>query len=108
MREQALGAQIVGREPELGALRDFVGADASARACVLTGGPGIGKTTLWEAGVAAARGSGTRVLVARPSDAEARLAFAALTDLFDTVDIEALTAVPEPQRGALQIALLRA
>ena len=101
----AVGA--VGREPELAAISAFT-RDAGARAFVLVGEPGIGKTTLWEAGVAAARRSGTRVLVARPSDAEARLAFAALTDLFDAVDIEALRPCPEPQRGALQIALLRA
>jgi hypothetical protein len=42
-------ARIVGRELEFAMLREFLGADVFAGALVLTGGPGIGKTTLWEA-----------------------------------------------------------
>jgi DNA replication protein DnaC len=53
---------------------------------VLVGGPGIGKTTLWEAGIAAASRQGLVVLSTRASSAPARLAFAALTDLFDQID----------------------
>jgi predicted ATPase len=49
----------------LAALRQFLGADELAGALVLTGGPGIGKTTLWEAGIAVAREQGARVLSAR-------------------------------------------
>src|ERR1700742_2652924 len=90
---------IVGREPELAALR------SPPRALVLTGGPGIGKTTLWEAGVEAARDAGNVVLVARPTGAETQHSFAALADLFDGVDVAAL---PAPQRSALEVALLRA
>ena len=76
-------------------------------ALVLTGGPGIGKTTLWEAGVAAARERGLRVLSARASGAEARLSFAALIDLLDGVGGEELAALPAPQLRALEVALLR-
>ena len=76
-------AGIVGREPELEVLRGFFGAGGSRRALLLSGEAGIGKTTLWEAGVALARESGLRVLVARPSGAEARLSFSGLIDLFD-------------------------
>jgi DNA-binding CsgD family transcriptional regulator len=90
---------IVGRESELAALR------SPPRALVLTGGPGIGKTTLWEAAVGAARKEGATVLVARPTGAETQHSFAALADLFDGVDI---TALPAPQRSALDVALLRA
>jgi DNA-binding NarL/FixJ family response regulator len=90
---------VVGREPELVALR------SAPAALVLTGGPGIGKTTLWEAGIEAARDEGRAVLVARPTGAETQHSFAALTDLFDGVDIGAL---PAPQRSALEVALLRA
>ena len=90
---------VVGREPELVALR------SAPPALVLTGGPGIGKTTLWEAGVEAARDEGRAVLLARPTGAETQHSFAALTDLFDGVDIGAL---PAPQRSALEVALLRA
>src|SRR5579862_2561947 len=74
---------------------------------VLTGGPGMGKTTLWEAGIAAARESGFQVLTARASGAEAELSFAALTDLMDGVELGSLESVPTPQRRALEVALLR-
>jgi hypothetical protein len=99
---------IVGREPELGVLRGFFGADGSGRALVLSGEAGIGKTTLWEAGVEFARERGLRTFVARPSGTEARLSFAALIDVFDGVDVGAWAGVPAPQRSALEIALLRA
>ena len=55
----------IGREPELTALLGFLEPHAPARALALYGGPGIGKTTLWEAGIAAARDRGCRVLPAR-------------------------------------------
>ncbi len=99
---------VVGREVELGVLGGFVEAGGSRRALVLTGEPGIGKTTLWESGVALARQRGLRVLVARPSSAQARSAFAGLIDLFDGVPVDALGGIPPPQRSALEIALLRA
>jgi hypothetical protein len=98
--------EIVGREPEYEVLREFFG-DPGGHALVLTGGPGIGKTTLWEAGIAIGRQRGCRVLSARPSGAEAQLSFAALIDLFDGVSTEKL-AVPAPQLAALDVALLRA
>ena len=74
---------------------------------VLTGWPGIGKTTLWEACVDEARASGVRVLSARPSDAEARLVFGALIDVLDGVRSEELGHLPAPQLEALEVALLR-
>ena len=101
-------ARIVGREPELAALEEFLGVEALVRALVLWGGPGIGKTTVLEAGIAAARERGLRVLAARPAGSETRLSYAALGDLLDEVDGEALAAVPDPQRRALEVALLRA
>jgi DNA-binding CsgD family transcriptional regulator len=101
------GPPIVGREAELAALDGFLAADAP-QALLLTGGPGIGKTTLWEAGAALARDRGIRVLSARASGAETQLAFAALTDLLDAVGDEELAVLPPPQRQALAVALLRA
>ena len=102
-------AGIVGREPEIEVLRGFVGADGSGRALVLSGEAGIGKTTLWEAGVELARERGLRALVARPSGTEARLSFAALIDVFEgVVDAGTWRHVPAPQRSALEVALLRA
>lgn len=75
---------------------------------MLTGPPGIGKTTLWEAGIAAGRESGLTVLAVRAEDAEAQLSFVTLTDLLEGVDVGALAGVPEPQARALGVALLRA
>jgi AAA ATPase domain len=108
VHEKAGGSavQIVGREAELEALTAFL--DGPANALVLSGGPGIGKSTLWEAGTAAARERGIRVLSTRASDARPRLSFAALVDLFDGVDTTAFREVPSPQLSALNVALLRA
>jgi len=101
------GAQLVGREPELAVLREFLAGERSPRGFVLTGGPGIGKTTLWAAALDEARAQGLRVLSARPSDAEARLSFAALIDLLDGVATDGLDSLPAPQLRALEVALLR-
>jgi len=67
----------------------------------------MGKTTLWEAGIGAARESGFRNLTARASGAEAEMSFAALTDLMEGVELGSLQSVPSPQRRALEVALLR-
>lgn len=88
--------RVIGREDELLALESFV-ADPGPRMAFLLGGePGIGKTTLWERGVARARGCGATVLEARGSQAETRLSFSALIDLFDGVDFAPLRDLPEP------------
>ena len=100
---------VVGREQELGSLRDFVaGSQAGAHALVLEGEAGIGKTTLWLAGVEAAHERSLRVLAARPARAERGLAHAGLGDLFEGVLDEMLPAMPAPRRSALEVALLLA
>jgi DNA-binding CsgD family transcriptional regulator len=99
--------RVVARETELATLRAFLDAAISPRSLVLTGGPGIGKTTLWVATIDMAREQGSRVLVARPSSAEAQLSFAALVDLCEGVRSEELAALSAPQRRALGVALLR-
>jgi DNA-binding CsgD family transcriptional regulator/tetratricopeptide (TPR) repeat protein len=85
-----------------------VEAGSAVRSLILSGGPGIGKTTLWEAGVEHARERGAKVIDVRASLAEARLSFAALIDLCDCIPDEAFEALPPPQRAALEVALLRA
>ena len=67
--------EIVGRRAELAAIVTALEADdePSFRALVLEGVPGMGKTTLWRAGVMRAEQSGALVLTARPTAAEARL-----------------------------------
>jgi DNA-binding CsgD family transcriptional regulator len=104
----SLSERLVGREAELTRLEQFLDAERpSARTLVLSGGAGFGKTALWEAGVASARRSGTTALVARPSEPETRLGFAALSDLLEAVDEDVFAALPGPQRHALEVALLR-
>ena len=101
-------APVVGRESELALLEGFIEGLSSGHSLVLTGGPGIGKTTLWEAGVRDAGVRGLRVLSARASSAEAQLSFAALIDLCDGVETASLASLVAPQRSALAVALLRA
>ena len=108
LADSARSEPLVGREAELARLRSFLDAEgASTRTLVLAGGPGFGKTSLWEVGVDIARRRGTPVLVARPSEPEAQFSFAALGDLLERVDGAVLAMLPDPQRWALEVALLR-
>jgi hypothetical protein len=96
---------ILGRDAELAELRNFIGSvSGGPSALILEGAAGIGKTTLWRAGVSFARAGGHRVLSCRAAESEARLSYAALGDLFD-FDLPDL---PAPQKRALDAALLRA
>ena len=100
--------EIVGREEELGSLYSFIGeAGGGLAALVLEGEAGIGKSTLWLAGVEHARTRGLRVLSSRPAEAELSLAHVGLGDLFaDDLD-DVLPALAAPRRRALEVALLR-
>src|SRR5215211_219107 len=98
---------IIARERELETLRAFFEAGSpTPAALVLEGDAGIGKTTLWRAGVAAAANRRYRCLTAAGSPAEAQLTFSAVSDLFDGVVDEVLPELPPPQRRALAVALL--
>jgi predicted ATPase len=99
--------EVVGRELELATIAAFVDGSASGvRALVLEGEAGVGKTTLWLAGVDAARERGHWVLESRPAAAEARFAFAGVSDLLGGVLAEVLDTLPTPQADALRAALL--
>ncbi len=106
-RTRASDHRIVGRETELTTLHELL-EGTGAWVVVVTGEPGAGKTTLWEAGLEAARERGIRVLSTRASSAEARLPYAALIDLLDGVGREELAHLPAPQLRALEVALFRA
>jgi DNA-binding CsgD family transcriptional regulator len=99
---------VVGRTADLQAASEFLAALATAPAgLVFAGEPGIGKTTLWTQVIGQARDRGMTVLSARPVAAEARLAFAVLADLLGNLPDSILARLPEPQRHALAVALLR-
>ncbi len=101
-----MSEQLVGREEELQTLELFLAASRhEPRALVIEGAPGVGKTSLWEAAIHTAGGSGARCLSARPVEAEASFAYAALGDLLRDKH-EALAALPARQRHALEVALL--
>lgn len=100
-----IAAGLVGRAAELASVRDFVAA-AGAGGLVLEGAAGVGKSTLWEAAVAAAREGGTTVLACRPASEEARFDFSGLADLFAAVPDTVFADLPAPQSRALEAALL--
>jgi DNA-binding CsgD family transcriptional regulator len=100
--------EIVGREEERASVEAFVGrAEGGAAALVLEGEAGIGKSTLWLAGVELARSRGLDVLLSRPAEAESGLAYAGLGDLFEDALADVGPAISTPRRRALEIALLR-
>lgn len=103
-----MGSDVIGREAELRAVGAFLDALAvDPAALLLEGDAGIGKTTLWLAAVERARERGLRVLVARPAASEATLSYACLGDLLRDLDEEILGSLPEPQRRAIDVVLLR-
>jgi DNA-binding CsgD family transcriptional regulator len=98
---------IVSREDEMALLHAFAGrSEQGPAALVIDGEPGIGKSTLWRAGVEQARDKGLRVLSSRPAEAERGLAYAGLSDLFECVLDDVLPALSPPRRRALEVALL--
>jgi DNA-binding CsgD family transcriptional regulator len=98
--------EVVAREQELGELRRFLQFGQLPAGLALVGEPGIGKTTLLGAGIAAAESLDFRVLEARPAEAEAEMAFAALGDLVGGVADEVLEELAPPRRSALSAALM--
>jgi DNA-binding CsgD family transcriptional regulator/exonuclease VII small subunit len=99
------GHGILGRDAELALVQSFLeSVSGRPSSLLLEGTAGIGKTTLWHAGVSFAWARGHRVLVCRAAESEARLSYAALGDLLDFE----LPDLPAPQQRALDAALLRA
>jgi DNA-binding CsgD family transcriptional regulator len=99
--------QVVSREEELASIHAFIAeAEGGPGALVLEGEAGIGKSTLWLAGVETARAQGMRVLSSRPAEAECGLAHVGLGDLFEDVLDDVLPALSAPRRRALEVALL--
>ena len=100
-------AELIGRDAEITSLYDFFDrATYGQAAFVLEGEPGIGKSTLVQAGVEHGRLLGCGVLSARPTEAEHDLAHAALGDLFEDKLDDVLDRLSAPRRRAFEGALL--
>jgi acyl-CoA synthetase (AMP-forming)/AMP-acid ligase II len=98
---------VFGRGRELGAVATFLeGLPSGPSGLLLEGEAGIGKTTVWAAGVADAAACSYLILSSRPAESEATLSFAALGDLVDGILERVLAELPLPQQNALQVALL--
>jgi hypothetical protein len=108
-RSAGADAGLYGRTAELARIGRFLDEAASHPAALLIEGEaGIGKTTLWSAGIDQARRRGWHALTCRPVRPEAALSFSALGDLLEPVPEAVLGRLPGPQRRALDVALLRA
>ena len=103
----ATDRRLIGRGEELDAIEGLLAArERLPGAVVLRGEAGIGKTTLWLAGIDDAAARGYRILSARPSEAETGFSFAGLADLLGPAAGDVLPDLPPIQRRALEAALL--
>lgn len=103
----ASAQSTVGRDPELASIGAFLdAAGGHATALLIEGEAGIGKSWLWRETVRAAEARGYRVLACQPTESEAGIGFAGLIDLLGSWD-ETTAELPEPQRRALDAALMR-
>ncbi|OBI81940.1 LuxR family transcriptional regulator [Mycobacterium sp. E740] len=100
---------VVERPAEFRSVTEFLRSAVDAPAgLVIEGEAGVGKTTLWLAGISAARERGFEVLTARAGQAETTLAYAAVADILGGVASEAFADLPQVQRLAVDRVLLRA
>ena len=100
---------MIGRERELKLVDAFLdSAGSGTHALLLEGEAGIGKSTVWQAAVDAAAARGYRLALTQPTEAESRIPFAGLNDLFGDLADARVLELPAPQRAALDVALMRA
>jgi DNA-binding CsgD family transcriptional regulator/tetratricopeptide (TPR) repeat protein len=98
----------VGRDSELTSIERALDTITSGSAAVvIEGQAGIGKTTVWQDGTRRAVTRGFRIMACRPTESEAWLSFSGLADLLQAAPEQAWSALPDPQRDALDIALLK-
>jgi DNA-binding CsgD family transcriptional regulator len=97
---------LAGRDAECQLLSGFLAA-GEAKAVLLTGAAGIGKTALWEWATTRAAAAGHLVLTSRAAVTEARLPWVGLTDLLRATQAPVLAALPAPQRAALRVVMLQ-
>ena len=101
----AADRDLVAREVEIEQLRAFLPALAEGPAAlVIQGEAGIGKTTLWRAGIEHAQAAGLTVLVTRCVEAELPLGFVGLSDLVQEGLPAAAEELADHERAALSVA----
>jgi len=99
---------VVGRSYDTRSIAEYlksVGSQPSA--LLIDGEPGIGRSTLWLAGLNQARERGFQTLSARVSKAEVDLEYATVADLLAEVDLEVLQRLPDAHVAAIDRVLLR-
>lgn len=105
LRQAASSGALIGRDRDLGIIREFIdGAAAAGGALLLSGDAGVGKTVLLGAADAYAREHGIRVLLAAGAQFEATLSFAGLHQVLHPL-LGDLPALSEGARRALGAAL---
>jgi hypothetical protein len=99
---------MASRPSEEEALSEFLDSASSAPSALLVDGEaGIGKTTVWLAGLERARGRGFQLLSARAANAQPVLAYAPLADLLTGLDPDIWADLPDRQRIAVDRVLRR-
>jgi DNA-binding NarL/FixJ family response regulator len=102
----------VGREPERGHVTAFIEAvPHGARALLIRGDPGIGKTALWRWGVNRCEAAGFSVMLTRAAEEEMPLGLTGLIDLFEHVDLDVGALIADDNvfaRGRAVLSALRA
>src|SRR6478609_8568905 len=99
---------VVSRETESRVVDEFLGSvPAGPSALVVEGEAGIGKTTVWLAGVQRAQELGFQVLSARATSVESVLPYSGLAALLEGLDEASLSELPPLQRLSIDRVLLR-
>jgi DNA-binding CsgD family transcriptional regulator len=103
-----MSAEVIARDAEWSIVEAFLDRPLNGpRGLMLVGEAGIGKSTLWSKGVAAARQRFPFVAASQPAESERSLANVVLADLFGEVPTSVLGALPGPRRRAFERALLQ-
>src|SRR3954454_15753662 len=102
-----MAPRMLGRDVESAVIGHVLNQAKTQPAFIcITGEAGIGKTTLLEATRETAADEGFTLLSCAPASVEAHMSYAGLTDLLMPL-ADRLEDLPEPQRLALEAALLR-
>ncbi len=100
---------LIEHELELAAVDEFLASEGKPPSgLVFVGEAGIGKTTLWRYGLAAAAGAGYQVMATQATASESELGFTVLAALLQDKAAELLPELPVPQRRALEVAIVLA